>query len=124
MQETNNVPQSQPLIEVVRSAIHAMTLDTMEQEKKKRGRRFSTYHEAYAYLNDSFQDLAGEVNTYASALSSLWDMVREGVSVETEFELEQMAMVCERVAELGVELGALTGKLMGGVVHPPKEGTK
>lgn len=120
MQETNNVPQSQPLIEVVRSAIHAMTLDTMEQEKKKRGRRFSTYHEAYAYLNDSFQDLAGEVNTYASALSSLWDMVREGVSVETEFELEQMVMVCERVAELGVELGALTGKLMGGVVHPPK----
>lgn len=120
MQETNNVPQSQPLIEIVRSAIHAMTLDTMEQEKKKRGRRFSTYHEAYAYLNDSFQDLAGEVNTYASALSSLWDMVREGVSVETEFELEQMVMVCERVAELGVELGALTGKLMGGVVHPPK----
>lgn len=121
MQETNNVPQSQPLIEVVRSAIHAMVIDTMEQEKKKRGRRFSTYHEAYAYLNDSFQDLAGEVNTYASALSSLWDMVREGVSVETEFELEQMVMVCERVAELGVELGALTGKLMGGVVHPPKE---
>lgn len=124
MQETNNVPQSQPLIEVVRSAIHAMVIDALEQEKKKRGRRFSTYHEAYAYLNDSFQDLAGEVNTYASALSSLWDMVREGRSIETEFELEQMAMVCERVAELGVELGALTGKLMGGVVHPPKEGTK
>lgn len=120
MQETNNVPQSQPLIEVVRSAIHAMVIDALEQEKKKRGRRFSTYHEAYAYLNDSFQDLAGEVNTYASALSSLWDMVREGRSIETEFELEQMAMVCERVAELGVELGALTGKLMGGVVHPPK----
>ena len=121
MQETNNVPQSQPLIEVVRSAIHAMVMDTLEQEKKKRGRRFSTYHEAYAYLNDSFQDLAGEANMYATGLASLWEKVRAGETVEDDVEaLEHMVMVCERIAERSIELGALTGKLMGGVVHPPK----
>jgi hypothetical protein len=58
---------------------------------------------------------------YATGLASLWEKVRAGETVEDDVEaLEHMVMVCERIAERSIELGALTGKLMGGVVHPPK----
>ena len=122
-QEVQSTQSTQPLLEAVRQALADMMSDVLDNEKAKRGRRFSTYHEAHAFLSDEFQDLAEDIRTYGSGLDKLWGMVKEDVPVEHDVDmLEQMVNVCLRIAEQSVRVGALTGKLMGGVVHPPRKG--
>ena len=50
-------------------------------------------------------------------------MVKDDTQIESDVELlEQMVNVCLRVSEQGLRVGAMTAKLMGGVVHPPRKG--
>ena len=112
-------------MEEIRNALTAMLVDMMETEKAKRGRRFSTYHEAHAYLSDEFQDLNEDMQMFVGGLNTLWAMVTDDVQIESDVEtLEQMMYVCLRMAEQSLRIGALTSKLMGGVVHPPKKGVE
>lgn len=110
------------LTDKVRDALGMMLTDILEVEKAKRGRRFSTYHEAHAFLIDEFQELNESLQMYARGLDTLWAMVKDDTQVESDVELlEQMMNVCLRLSEQGLRVGAMTGKLMGGVVHPPKK---
>ena len=127
---TNSTTSTNPRIvdievftENVRDALSLILNDISDVEKAKRGRRFSTYHEAHAFLADEFQELHESMQMYARGLDTLWAMVKDDTQIESDVELlEQMVNVCLRVSEQGLRVGAMTAKLMGGVVHPPRKG--
>ena len=92
---TNSTTSTNPRIEDievftenVRDALGLILNDISDVEKAKRGRRFSTYHEAHAFLADEFQELHESMQMYARGLDTLWAMVEDDTPIESDGSLD------------------------------------
>jgi hypothetical protein len=92
----------------------------LEVERRKNGKRFSTYYEAYGRVLECLYDLSEQLGQITTGVESIWVSVRNDDVPSIEADVHRLQHFVVLLGESAATLAVVLEKLMGGVLHEPK----